>query len=302
MSARHRVERLLTVALLVVFSLPIWAEGMWRQVGSDTYHYFAFSAGGGYYALLENIEEVRTTGGGAGVIGLGYELRRRGFSFSAGLDLQYGGSTMQMSPFEVHRLVWDTQGKEVNYHYAVNKWSDTQLDLRVGVPVLFGFYTNGIYGAIGGRFSYSPRVVSVPAMTYVTTGTYVKYISDFANMPDHFYGERTTHGSGELHMQPQGSVMAEIGYDILNKERMSNYIYCSVLKIAVFAEYGINNSLRGNITDEECYTVNEQNPTLLVGEPYYARRKLEGARIVPLFVGVKLTYLLRIRTKNCNCF
>lgn len=289
---------------LLVFGLtavPMWGQQKWKMYNVNTKHYFSVAAGVGYYSLLENIPEIQTTGGAAGTLNVGYELRYNGFCMLLGVDVQYGASTMTMPPFSVHRDIYDTQGKRVSMHYEVSRYSDTQSSLRVGVPLLFGFYTNGIYGALGAKFSYVPLTVSVPEMKYTTTGTYEQYIVDFEDMPNHFYTEYTTPGREEIRMHPQGLVVAELGYDILNKERMSSYARCSVLKVAVYAEYGLNSCLSGLAHDEQTYGINPADPSQLVVSSYYARRNLRNARIVPLYVGVKLTYLMRIRTANCHC-
>lgn len=302
---RHRmriakVNILLFILLLTGGILPVRGE-IWKLYNYNTKHYFSLSAGVGYYSLLENIPEVSTKGGASGLFGLAYELRYNGFSFMVGVDLQYGSSTMTMAPFTAHREIYDTQGKQVSLHYEISSSTDTQSDFRVGVPVMFGFYTNGIYGALGAKFSYAPHTVCTPSMTYTTTGTYERYIADFENMPNHFYTEYTTPGHSEVKLHPQGSVIAELGYDILNKERMTNYALCSVLKVALYAEYGLNNCMSGAEHDGLTYEVNPNDPSQLIVSSYYARRELRGARVVPFYVGAKVTFMLRIKTANCKC-
>jgi hypothetical protein len=108
-------------------------------------------------------------------------------------------------------------------------------------------------------------------------------------------------GRSELKMIPQVAVIGELGYDVLNKERMNQYARCSVLKVALYAEYGLLNSLTGTQVPAELYTVNADNPTLLVPVSYYVTKDLRQNRIVPLFVGVRVTFMLRIKTANCHC-
>ena len=144
---REKVHILLLVLLIAGGVLPLRAE-IWKLYNYNTKHYFSLSAGVGYYSLLENIPEVSTKGGAAGLFGVAYELRYNGFAFSVGVDLQYGSSTMTMAPFSAHREIYDTQGKQVSMHYEVSSSTDTQSDFRVGIPVMFGFYTNGLYGAL----------------------------------------------------------------------------------------------------------------------------------------------------------
>ena len=295
-----RVVIWLSVLLLTGGLAPLRAE-VWKLYNVYTKHYFAVSAGGGYFSLLENIPEVSTKGGGAGMLGIGYEFRYNGFWLQTGVDLQYGTSSMEMEPFDVHREMYDTQGKRVSFHYSVGKHSETQRGLRVGVPLMLGFYTNGIYGGVGAKFSYAPRTISTPSLTYVTTGTYERYLADFENMPNHFYTEYTTPGHTEVKMHPQGYVIAELGYDILNKERMTMYTLCSVLKVSLYAEYGINSCMSGAENNELTYGFNELDPSQLTVSSYYANTNLKESRIVPFYVGVKVCFMLRIKTANCRC-
>ena len=104
-----------------------------------------------------------------------------------------------------------------------------------------------------------------------------------------------------MQMRPQGYIIAELGYDLLNRERTINYSLCSVLKLSLYAEYGLNSCMSGAAHDQEPYDVNPANPTQLTIDSYYACHDLSHARIVPLYVGVKCTFMLRIRTANCRC-
>ena len=291
----------ITLCLLLLAALPVWGQQEWKLYNVNYKHYFSVSASGGYFSLLENIPEVTTAGGGAGMVGVGYELRYNGFSFYVGVDLQYGSSTMYTPPFSTHRDIYDTQGKRVSMHYDIASSTDTQSGLKVGVPVMFGFYTNGIFGGLGAKFAYAPQTVCTPEMKYTTTGTYDRYIDDFENMPNHFYTEYKTPGRNEIKMKPLGLIIGEIGYDILNKERMANYARCSVLKVSLYAEYGINNVIDGAAHDEPIYDINPTDPSQLVVSSYYARRNTRGARVVPFYAGVKVVYLMRIKTANCHC-
>ena len=250
---------------------------------------------------MENRDDIHTKGGAGAGIGIGYELRHKGFWLATSVDVQYGVSTMKTDGYSIDREMIDTQGKHVNFHYDVQSYSDTQHDLRLGIPVILGFYTNGFYGGAGARFSLAPYTATTPSIHYKTTGGYERYIDDFENMPNHFYTEYTIDGKSKVSIKPQFSVVAELGYDILNKERMSNYARCSVLKIAVFAEYGINSCITGVPHEEDTYEVDKVNPTILNPSSFYANKDMRNARIVPLFVGVKVVYMFRIKTANCRC-
>ena len=161
----HMVS-MLVVALLTIQS--VHAE-VWKMYNVNTKHYFSVSAGGGYYSLFENIPEVNTYGGGAGLFGIAYEMRYNGFWFSLGADFLYGSSKLSMQGFEVSRDIFDTQGKRVTMTYTVSGYTDEQRDFRVGVPLMVGFFTNGFYGGVGVKFSYSPRTITTPTLTYTAT-------------------------------------------------------------------------------------------------------------------------------------
>jgi len=296
-----RIGWVVLAFFLFPFSVcPVMAKA-WRQSSVLTKHYLALSGDVGYFSLLENIADIETRGGASGGIGIGYELRYNGLWVNAGLDVQFSRSTLTTQPYNVDRAIMDTQGKVVQYHYTVQGYTDTQNDLRIGLPVLVGFYTNGFYFGGGVRVSYAPLTFSTPTVRYTTRGEYEKYIDDFTNMPNHFYTEYTTHGRSELKMIPQLSVVGEIGYDVLNKERMNQYARCSVLKVALYAEYGMLSCLQGTQSPAELYMVDTTNPSQLVPVSYYVTKDLRQNRIVPLFIGVRVTFMLRIKTANCHC-
>lgn len=275
---------------------------VWKMYNVNTKHYFSISAGGGYYSLYENIPEIETRGGGAGLFGLAYEMRYNGFWLSVGADFLYGTSTLtMMNGFEITRDIFDTQGKRVTITYDVAGYTDTQRDFRIGIPLMFGFFTNGFYGGVGAKFSYAPRTMTTPSITYTTTGDYYQYLADFVDMPNHFYTQYTQKGSSRVEMVPQGSVVAELGYDILNKERMTMYSLCSVLKVALYAEYGINSCVKGAEHDQMVYGFSETDASKLTVASYYARTNTHDMRIVPFYVGVKVCFMLRIKTANCHC-
>jgi hypothetical protein len=287
--------------MVLLLALSSAHAEVWRQINVLTKHYLSLSGEVGYYSLLENMEDVRTRGGAGGALGLGYEMRYNNFWFGLGLDFQYGSSTMTTAGYNVDRELIDTQGKHVNFHYEVQSYTDTQHDFRIGLPILFGFYTNGIYGGAGIKFSLAPYTATTPTIHYRTTGGYEKYIDDFEDMPNHFYTEYTMKGRSVVEIRPQAHVIAELGYDILNKERMSAYALCSVLKVALYAEYGLNSCMKGTMHEADTYDVDPVNPTILNPRSYYANKDLRNARIVPLFVGIKVTFMLRIKTANCRC-
>ena len=291
---------LLTYMVLFLTFSTVSAE-VWKQKNVLSKHYLSLSGSVGYYSLLEDIPDVQTRGGASGALGIGYELRYNKFWLGAGVDMQYGSSTMTTAGYSIDRTIYDTQGKAVQYHYNVLSHTDTQHNLRVGMPLLVGFYTNGVYGGAGVRVSIVPYTFTTPSMTYITRGSYDKYIDDFEDMPNHFYTEYTTRGRSELKLLTQASVIAELGYDILNKERMNSYALCSVLKVALYAEYGLNSCMRGVTSESETYDVDKSNPSLLIPSSYYAHKDLRQSRIVPLFVGIKVTFLLRIKTADCHC-
>ena len=295
------MRRWLVFHMVLMLALGTAQAEVWKQINVLTKHYLSLNGNIGYYSLLENMEDVRTRGGAGGSLGIGYEMRYNHFWFGLGLDFQYGSSTMTTAGYNVDREIIDTQGKHVNFHYDVQSYSDTQHDLRFGLPILFGFYTNGIYGGAGFKFSVAPYAATTPSITYRTTGDYDRYIDPFEDMPNHFYTEYTVNGHSQIKIVPQAHVVAELGYDILNKERMSAYALCSVLKIAAYMEYGLNSCMKGTIHEGDTYDVDPTNPVILNPSSYYANKDLRGARIVPLFVGVKVTFMLRIKTADCRC-
>lgn len=299
----HLLAIILPVAAFSTFPSTLSAKVVIQKYRRHyAQHYYTVSGGLGYYALTEDINEVKTFGGAATMLGFGYEMRAGHFFLDAGIDFSYGISGMRLPLFETDAMVFDTQGKTVNYHYVANKYTEVQHDVRLGIPVMVGFHTKGLYGGIGAKFSYAPNTIGVPTVRYTTTGTYLRYIEDFGSMPNHYYYDYRTRGHTQIDMLPQGSVIAEVGYDILSREHSATYSDYNILKLSLYAEYGLNSAIRGSAGNALTYRVNPENASNLIIDSYYSCKNMKKNNIMPLFVGVKVTYMIRIKTRNCFCF
>ena len=266
-------------------------------------HYASFSAAGGWYSLLETLPDLYTTGAGAATLGVGYELRYKNFWFGIGVDVQYFSSISKAEQHTFSQAMYDTQGKQMTMHYHIYSDKETAQGVHVGLPIMVGAqFLNGFYFGGGVHVQLNTFLNASSQIEYETSATYSRYIEDFEDMPNHWYQPYPASGSASVDVpQPQVSLMAEIGYDVFGRDYNAlSTLHPPVLKIAAFAEIGVRNALH-NEGDLHRYTVNDENPIYLDIVPYHRAIDTNVNRFMPLFVGLKLTYLFRLPKHDCRC-
>lgn len=295
--------RLSILLLLVSFSLNIFADYPYSRyrLNNMTAHHFGISAGVGYGALWDDFTEITCIGNVGGTLGLEYEMRVNGFWLSVGPEVQLfqGMSLFKTTGTDVKII--DTYGVEAMYHYDFNRCEDYQRMVFVNLPITLGYYCYGFYIGAGAKIGCSVYGEETTNLKYTTTGTYEEYIDDFQQMANHSYGTYSSSASRKLSDMPKIAVIGEIGYDVLAWYRNQDRTITSGLKISICAEYGLNNILGGG-TDVSLYNINSANASKIELNPFYSSRAGSAHRIHPFYAGVKLTWLLCIKTKSCNCY
>lgn len=291
---------LFLISLGGLFCVSAWG----RDLNSDRrgLHYVSFSAGGGWYSLMETLPDLNTTGGGSAFAGVGYELRYKNFWLGTGVDLQYFGNTATTNGSLFSQMMYDTQGKQMTCHYDVYDDKEQVQGANVGIPLIVGAqFLNGFYLGAGARFQVNMAATASSRVTYRTSATYDRYIADFESMPNHWYQPYTVTGRQRVTMRPEVSLVAEVGYDVFaHAYEALTTLHPPVLKVAAYAEIGVMNVLK-NEGDLPRYTINAENPMYLDIVPYYRAIDTNVNKFLPLFVGVKLTYLFLVPKRDCRC-
>lgn len=299
------VKRMVTVVALVALSLSVSAQ----RKGDDNYHFGYISVGAGYSALSSNIKDVSNYGSWGALGGVGYEFRRAKFWTSIGAQLMVLNSRCDIAEFTYTQVGKDDQGRDVDFHYVVNE-SDKQQWMSVDIPLLLGYYYQGFYVGAGAKVGFSYNSSVTASGTYELKGDYHRYAGqDFQEMPDHRYGTYDFNGKKAIHLLPRGAILAEIGYDVLATRR-TNSLTCTILKVGMFFEYGLNSVLAIPDEKQPRIEVSETDPTSATVYPYYLTGVKKGDSVVPYFVGLKLTFMVGgSRTggsgtwhRGCQCY
>lgn len=299
------VKRVLTVVVLAALSLSVSAQ----RRGDDNYHFGYISVGAGYSALSSNIKDVSNFGSWGALGGVGYEFRRAKFWMSVGAQMMILNSSCDIAEYTYTQIGKDDQGRDVDFHYVVNE-KDKQQWTSVDVPLMLGYYYQGFYIGAGAKVGFSYMSSVTASGTYDLKGDYHRYAGeDFQNMPDHRYGTYDFSGKQKINLLPRGAVLAEIGYDVLATRR-TNSLTCTILKIGMFFEYGLNSVVAVPDESKPRIQVSENDPTSATVYPYYLTAIKKSDRVVPYFVGLKLTFMVGgSRTggsgtwhRGCQCY
>lgn len=291
-------QRILLLLFAMLSCCSIAAKRYYSKSYYTDNHFLTLGVGGGYSLLFENVPELHSFGNAAGAIDFGYEYRINGFWMNLCAELQYLSSTSTFNISGTDKLIFDTQGKQALMHYDFDQSFDKQEFLFVNLPVVVGYYHRGFYLGAGAKVGYCIRAKESTAVQYSTSATYQQYIDDFESMGDHFYTTYFSYVSESLRSKYKLSAVAEIGYDVLTYSREMDHTKRSGLKISVVAEYGLNKLINTN-GELPLYSFNENNAAELFIHPFYNTQSAQSCRIYPLYVGMRISWIFNIETKNC---
>jgi len=301
--------------ILLVNSANLYARSPYAQ--ADNYHFGYISAAAGYSSLSQNISTASTTGDLGYLVGVGYEFRRTSFWLSVGAQYMQHQSKTAIDAFEYIPPYkgLDDQGKNVDYYKYTIRQTDEQSWRTIDVPIQLGYYYNGFYVGAGAKVGFSMGSTITVSGGYELSALYTRYMQEFREV--HYYTNydlpKTQHN---IDLRPQFSLIGEIGYDLLSP-MMTNEAVCHVLKIGFYFEYGLRSvrpegsidviSIEGMSVEDAAKAKADVTKATL--NPYYLSTATEGKRIVPYFVGAKLTYMIggnRYATgtwhKGCMCY
>lgn len=301
-----RPKTLYVISLLFLLPQGIFGAHPYNpntnRASSSMLHHFGIIGSVGYSSYFDNYSEIRTVGNVAGSLGVEYEFRLlNGFWFSIGPEVQCLTGTSHFATTGTDIKVIDTYGFPADYHYDFDNGVDIQRNVYINLPIALGYYYNGWYFGAGFKVGYSLYSSESTHLRYTTTGTYEEYIDDFEQMSRHFYNTYETSVTQSTRKKYKLAVLGEIGYDVLSWYRNQYHSFTSGLKISLFAEYGLNN-INDGVKDVSLYTINPNNPSIIQLHPFYASRDGASHSIHPFYAGVKLTWILCVKTKKCNCY
>ena len=293
-------KKLILFLLILLISQFVHSEQKRIDKNVIDKHYGYLEVGCGYYSLLEQFDDLTTKGGFSAHFGGGYEFRYSYLWTSVGLQVDYWSSTASTREYLMDQRMLDTQGKPIFYHFSIDPSTETSYGLYAYVPVLIGFHVNGFYIGAGAKFGYSIFAKNKILRTYSTSATYEQYIADFIDMPNHSYANYEATNKEKLNIKIPLNLALELGYDVLANYSYSSYSRDKVLKIGLYAEYGLLNAF-SNEKDDALFAPNQQHPSQLEVFSYYNHKATQHYRVVPFNAGLKVTIMFRIPTSSCNC-
>lgn len=265
----------------------------------------------GYTSLSENVSNLSVTGGWGATAGLGYEFRRTGFWMSVGGQVSMHNSQSKSNDYTFDQQGLDTQvpRKPVTLRYTFHAKDELKM-YSADVPLMFGYYYNGFYVGAGGKVSFNLSSTAHCKGSFDLQTIYPQYI----DMPSPAVENNGFSGEKELSMNVGGSLIGEVGYDVLATQRTRGGV-CHLLKVGFYFEYGLNNFMAGN-KDAQRVTFphfNENGEIIATRpqvNPYLATKLDSDTRIAPYYIGVKITYMFGgSRTggtgtwhRGCQCY
>lgn len=299
----HLVVILLTTSMLFLCQ-QIWSKGGPQRLktNSDRNH-ILLSASTGYSMLIEDIPSLSGSGRAGCTFGVGFEqLKEDGFWWSASGEFQYFASGSQCTVKDFDLKIYDTRGTEAMCHFRnFSPLSETQNFIFFNTLGMVGYYNSitGFYCGFGAKLRINCFANSNGSMSYTTSATYEKYIDDFENIDPHFYSDHHVSNATPLsHPIISGAAQIEVGGDVLTNVRKNNK-KMQGLKIGFMAEVGIPNLLDGG-NAPELFTLSE-NAVKLNPNSYYNTINMNGKLALPIYVGVKATWMFCLETKNHKC-
>lgn len=262
----------------------------YRNYGNrgENYHFGFIYGAAGYNSLQTSLTNVVPSGTVGGSVGAGYEFRYKGLWVSLGVGAQFHRSTLTLNQYSETREGFDTQNQEVTFHYNILSQQDKNKWTMVDVPLMIGYYVKGFYFGVGPKLSFALQPNVVSQGQYDFSAYYPRYDYIFRDMPEHGYTQYEFEEAGVIPTNPLVSVCAELGYDLLSSAPQSSV--CHILKIGGYFEYGINSIIRPSST--AMYLKVDENNAAMAHPGSYLGGMMTAKRVVPYFVGVKLTYMI----------
>lgn len=301
------VTSVLLTAILLLSSLPSFAANRyksWYKPTQKVNHLVTAGASIGYSTLLENYDDLITTGSVGGTVGLGYELRVNNFLLATGVDAQFVTAN---ASFELPNIppkpIIDTQGKHAEMNYMFEPIEEAHRFMYVSIPVMVGAYYKGFYFGVGAKVGLPINPITKLSYNYETTGTYDKLVDDFANMDAHGYGPHSGVKQYKNKNVPvvRASAVLEIGYDVLCPVRRMDDKQRNGLRIAAVCEYGLNNMVNTAEAATSSIMINKQNANDVTVLPYYQTHAISGHHVNNLYAGIKLTWIFDFSKQPCDC-
>ena len=252
---------------LILF-LSVWALLLSGQ------HYFGVAIGGMANYQFDNVNKTTSRLGGGAEIGGIYQLQKNKFLFQTGLGINYSVSVLGVDSMSLSAKMIDTGGTPFTYRGVVYDRVDRSNVAELCVPLMLGFRVSLFYALVGAKFAYPLLATTRQTALLTTYGDYNgMFYEDFYDMPQHGYANgQSVRSNGKIDFLYDVRACAELG----GNWTLSG-LNDSQLAVALFAEYGVLNTLKGgnknlvdvdysqymNITLNHIYTTMARNEAIV---------------------------------------
>lgn len=272
------------------------SEVVWKGANRNIHH-VAMWGGAGYSGLLNKYENNQFTGGGGGLIGVGYEYKYDHFILNLGPEFRIFSSMDKITfPSAYDVSILTPEYSQTKHYTFSDPLKENHIVGQVMLPVMVGGSWEKWYFLAGAKFGYS--ILG----SYRQSGSLTTSITDesaydpnWTDMPNH--GAVTNAGysmSGKNSYGLDMAVTAEIGLNInsfLSKEwneRNNARRYPWYMRAAVFVDYGVKN-----------LALSQEGPIAVADENTITTRSLHTSEwakgsMNSLMLGVKFTALMQM--------
>ena len=261
-----------------------------------------FSVGLGYNALLDNQNLGKP---GAGVIpsfaGV-YELQYKHFIFHTGLEADFGYSQNFTDNVTDQLQALDTEGDQFTYNLSFSNFRNESMTLDVNIPLLIGGQWDKFYFLVGPKLMLNVIGKAKVSVNLTSTAHYDRFIDDFNGMDNHqLYTDFPIQSEPtSISFSPQVAGYIELGrrlethysgtgFDVPKTKRQ--------YRIAVFAQYGILNMRREDITGPLLNYYDSPEGLKYEIHHVYLSDEAQNLAVRNFSLGVKFTMLFNIPEK-----
>lgn len=278
---------------------------------SQLTHWIGVGVTGVEANMLPGGSEIKTRAGGGIQAHALYEMRKGSFFFNIGVGADYILTASWMSAYMDAFNRVDFTGEAMNYRYCYTDISEQQHQMRIVVPVQFGWqFGDWVYAGLGAAFRTKPLMNMFNLRSQMLTeGEYKRFIEPIRNAPDYGYWPQEEYaGQGNLlSAMNEIAVEAEAGVNIplpSNKVRFRAGIYIGYdLPLGRYAD-------RDALTLGDYSTV-DVNPATQSLENLHANLRFHSMMDTPVAAhdaqriraGLRLTVLFDVtgHSEHCMC-
>lgn len=245
--------------------------------------------------ILDKKTDAYAKAGGGGQLTLLYELHKGHFFFNAGLGADYIVTNCALDAYADAFPRVDFTGEPVLYRYVYSNLKEQQTQVRILMPVQFGYrFGKWVYAGLGATVRFQPimnKIVTTARM--FTEGEYERFIQPIRNAPAYDYRAEAEYKGNSLVRSATNEVAleAEVGARIPLKAVQ--------MRIGAYVGYDLPlqsyNAKRANMTLID-YT---EDPKIRFNSLLDSPVLNKDAQRVR--AGLRVTFLFNVTRKTSSC-